>query len=320
MPSARQTREPWVHRRVVVNGLRLHLVEAGTGPLVVLLHGFPEFWYCWRHQLLALAVAGFRAVAPDLRGYNESDKPPGVASYHLDLLVGDVADLVSHLGAERAHVVGHDWGGVIAWRLAMLHPALLDRLVILNAPHPATVLRERTNLAQRLRSWYIQFFQLPLLPEWLMQAGDFALMERMLRRQPVHPGAYSPQDIHLYKRALARPGALTASLNYYRAARRYFRATFGHIRPVEAPTLLLWGERDPYLGVWFTEGLERWVSSIRVERWSDSSHWVQNDVPQRVNERLIEFLRAPARKREEDQPPAPLTGQGTVLEAGIDGT
>jgi pimeloyl-ACP methyl ester carboxylesterase len=290
MSLAAQTREPWVHRQAVVGGLRLHFVEAGRGPLVLLLHGFPEFWYCWRHQVPALAASGFRAVAPDLRGYNESDKPPGVRNYHLDRIVDDVAGLAAHLGAARAHVVGHDWGGVVAWRLAMRYPGLVERLVVLNAPHPAAVLRERGNLAQRLRSWYILFFQLPLLPEFLIQAGDFALLERMLRRQPVHSSAFDRDDLRLYKRALSRPGALTATLNWYRASRRYFKETFGDVRPISAPTLLLWGERDPYLGVCFTEGLERWVQDLRVERWPDSSHWVQNDVPDRVSQRLIEFL------------------------------
>src|SRR5438874_5615782 len=127
----------WTHREAVVNGVRLHWVEAGDGPPVLLLHGFPEFWYAWRHQLPALARAGFRAVAPDLRGYNESDKPHGVRNYHLDLLAADVAGLIAHLGGGRACVVGHDWGGVVAWRLAMLRPAVVERLAILNAPHPA---------------------------------------------------------------------------------------------------------------------------------------------------------------------------------------
>jgi pimeloyl-ACP methyl ester carboxylesterase len=179
---------------------------------------------------------------------------------------------------------------MIAWRLAMVRPALIERLVILNAPHPAAVLRERTNWRQRLRSWYILFFQLPLLPEWLVQAGDFALMERMFRREPVHPGAYSDEDIRRYRRALAQPGAVTAALNYYRAVRRHGRAMLADVRPITAPTLLIWGVRDPHLGVWFTEGIDRWVPHLRVERLT-ASHWVQNDVPEDVNRLLVEFLK-----------------------------
>src|SRR5262249_33835635 len=152
--------EPWAHRHALVGGLRLHYVEAGAGPPVLLLHGFPEFWYSWRHQLPALAGAGFRAWAPDLRGYNESEKPAGVRNYRVRLLVEDVAGLIRHTGAGRATVVGHDWGGVIAWRLAMDRPELVERLVILNAPHPGAFLRELRNPAQWLRSAYVLFFQL----------------------------------------------------------------------------------------------------------------------------------------------------------------
>ena len=184
------------------------------------LHGFPEFWYSWRHQLPALAAAGFRAVAPDLRGYNLSDKPPGVAGYRMEHLVADVAGLVRGTGRPRAAVVGHDWGGAIAWTFAMRHPELVERLVVLNAPHPAAFLRELRTPAQLLRSWYVFFFQLPGLPEWYVRRRDFALLERALRRGAVRPGAFSDEDVRLCKEALARPGALTAAINYYRAVFR----------------------------------------------------------------------------------------------------
>ncbi len=282
--------EVWGHRRAVVNGVGLHYVEAGSGPLVVLLHGFPEFWYSWRHQIPALAAAGFRVLAPDLRGYNESDKPAGVASYCLPLLAADVAALVSHAGAARAHVVGHDWGGAIAWWLAMHRPEVVARLAVLNAPHPAALLRELRTLRQLLRSWYVFFFQLPWLPEWLLSAGGHARLERTLRREPLRPGAFTEEDIRRYKEALSRPGALTAALNYYRAAFRHpaeARAT----RPIQAPALLIWGEHDRYLGQRLTEGLEPWAPGLRVERLPEASHWVQNDAPERVNRLLIEFLR-----------------------------
>jgi pimeloyl-ACP methyl ester carboxylesterase len=290
MTLAAQSREPWTHRRTLVNGLHLHHVEAGTGPLVLLLHGFPEFWYCWRHQIPALAAAGYRAVAPDQRGYNESDKPVGVRNYRLELLVEDIAGLIGQLGAGRAVLVGHDWGGAIAFRVAQLRPDLVERLVVLNAPHLAAF-RHKAGPGQWLRSWYTLFFQLPCLPEWLMQMDDFVLLERALRRQPVHAGAFSREDIRRYKRALARPGALTATLNYYRAGMRFSREAMRDDRPISVPTLLIWGERDPYLGVALSEGLDRWVPGIRVERIPDSSHWVQNDVPEHVNRLLINFLR-----------------------------
>jgi pimeloyl-ACP methyl ester carboxylesterase len=280
--------EPWTHHVADVGSIRLHYVEAGEGPLVVLLHGFPEFWYEWRLQIPALAAAGFRVVAPDMRGYNLSDKPEGVERYRVELLVEDVAGLVRHLGAERAHVVGHDWGGIVAWYFAMLRPELLDRLVVLNAPHPAAFAREIVKPDQMLRSAYAGFFQLPAVPELALRAGDFALLERVLRTEPARPGAFTDADVERYKEAFAQPGALTASLNYYRAFARRDRPA---VRAIAAPTLLVWGEKDPHLVVRLTEGLEEWVPGIRVERIPEASHWVAVDEPERVNRLLAGFLR-----------------------------
>jgi pimeloyl-ACP methyl ester carboxylesterase len=284
----------WAHREAVVNGVRLHYVEAGRGPLVLLLHGFPEFWYSWRHQLPALAAAGFHAVAPDLRGYNLSAKPPGAHSYRVEALVGDVLGLIRATGHERAALAGHDWGGGIAWAAAMRHPAAVERLVVLNAPHPAAFARELRTASQLRRSWYVFFFQLPWLPEWLFRRRDFAALGRTLRRDPARPGAFTEEDVRLYKEALARPGALTAAINYYRALfRDGTRWVGGRVPRIEAPTLLIWGERDRYLGLRLTEGLERWVPNVRVERLPDASHWVQCDAPERVNELMVEFLTSP---------------------------
>src|SRR5438477_525055 len=168
MTASEPTSPAWHHRYVVVNGVRLHLVEAGSGPLVVLLHGFPEFWYTWRHAIPALAAAGFHVLAPDLRGYNLSQKPAGVRSYRMELLTEDIAGLIRQAGAHKAAVAGHDWGGGIAWSLAMRYPQLLDKLIILNSPHPGAFLRELRTWKQLRNSWYIFFFQLPLLPEVLL--------------------------------------------------------------------------------------------------------------------------------------------------------
>ena len=279
---------------VDANGVRLHCVEAGQGPLVLLLHGFPQFWYAWRHQIPALAAAGFRVVAPDLRGYNLSDKPTGVGSYTLDVLAADVADLVARLGARTAAVVGHDWGAAIAWRLASQYPTLVERVVAINGPHPRAFVRELRRGDQLLRSSYIGFFQIPWLPEVVIRAANFALLERLLRRQPVRPGAFSDEDIRRHKAALAQPGALTAALNYYRAIRRRPRvATLDDDRRggrVEQPTLVIWGDRDRMLNASATEGLERWVPNVRVEHIPDASHWVLADAPARVNDLLIRFL------------------------------
>jgi pimeloyl-ACP methyl ester carboxylesterase len=258
----------------------------------VILHGFPEFWYSWRHQLPALADAGFRAVAPDLRGYNESSKPRGVRSYRVCVLVEDVARLVKSLGNEPACVVGHDWGGVIAWRLAATHPHLVRKLIILNAPHPARFARElKRNPIQWLRSSYALFFQLPWLPDAILRAGDFAIFERAWRRQPTRPEAFSDEDIARYKQALSRPGGLSGPLNYYRAAARWPGDLYGRPQTAAATTLVLWGERDPFLSMRLLNGLSEWVPKLRIERFPIASHWLQNDAPHEVNRALIEFCR-----------------------------
>jgi epoxide hydrolase 4 len=291
MIRSASTESDWQHRQAVVNGVRLHYVEAGSGPPVILLHGFPEFWYSWRHQIPALAQAGFRVLAPDLRGYNLSDKPLGVSAYRLDVLVEDVRALIHHAGEQRVALVGHDWGGVVAWHLAMHQAEVVDKLIILNAPHPAAYRRELRSWPQLLRSWYILFFQVPGVPEQLFTAGDYDVLSRILLRQPVHAEAFTPDDVRRYKQALARPGALTAALNYYRALRDPAHRTPKDDALIHAPTLLLWGERDAYLTTRLTEGLKPWVPNLSIVRFPDVSHWIQNDAPQRVNRLLIDFLR-----------------------------
>lgn len=280
-----------VHREAVVNGVRLHYVESGSGPLVVLLHGFPEFWYSWRSQIPALANAGFRVIAPDLRGYNLSDKPRGRRAYLMPELVADIAALIGHAGERRASVVGHDWGGVVAWYLAARRPELIDRLALLNTPVPPTFMRELKTWEQRKRSWYAIFFRLPLLPEALLAARDMEAVLGLLTTEPAHRGTFSEHDISLYKTALSQKCALTSMINYYRAVfvgenKRYLRK---HGR-IEAPTLLLWGDRDRHLVAAMTEGLEEFVSELRVEHFAEATHWIHHDEPERVAALLIEHL------------------------------
>lgn len=284
--------EPWTHHEAELNGVRLHWVEAGAGPVVLLLHGFPDFWLSWRHQIPALAAAGFRAVAPDMRGYNLSGKPRGVAAYHVEELATDVAALASHLGASRVSVVGHDWGGAVAWSLPRYYPELVERLVVLNSPHPAAFRRELGTLSQLRRSWYVFFFQLPWLPEALLRANRAGFVKRVLRDDPVRPGAFTPEEIERHRQAILVPGALTAALNYYRAAFRPRTARLGvRSRRVGCPTLVVWGQRDRYLGPGLLEGLDRWVEDLAVERVPEASHWVHADAPDRVNQLLLSFLR-----------------------------
>ena len=285
------------HRTEQVNGINLHWVEAGAGPLVVLLHGFPEFWYSWRHQIPALVEAGYRVVAPDMRGYNESDKPEGYDNYLGKALSGDVVGLIEACDAESATVVGHDWGGVTAWTLAIHHPEVLDKLVILNAPHPGVFLRGIRNPAQIIRSSYVGMFQPPLLPEIALRANNFALLRLALRGGSQRAGAFTDEDLERYTEAFAKPGALTAMLAYYRAmgrriipaARQTGAGASDRDRTVTATTLIIWGRNDPVLGENLADPGDS-VPNRRVEFIDEASHFVQSDAPERVNELLIEFL------------------------------
>lgn len=284
-----------MHNEAAVNGIRLHYVEAGEGPLVILIHGFPEFWYSWHHQIPALAEAGFRVIAPDMRGYNLSEKPPGVKSYREETLADDIAGLVEMTGADQATIVGHDWGGAVAWSVAGLRPEVVTKLVVMNAPHPLALRRELRSPSQLLKSWYFFFFQLPWLPEAVFRMRDFAVLERTLRQGPVRPETFSDDDIQRYKDAMARPGALTATINYYRAALRRNPFRVGEsASKITTPTLLIWGEQDSYLGLGLTEALDDWVPGIRVERIADASHWVQLDAPEKVNQLMLDFLGEPS--------------------------
>jgi pimeloyl-ACP methyl ester carboxylesterase len=282
------------HRYADLGDVRLHYVEAGEGPLVLLLHGFPQFWYQWRHQIPALVEAGFRVVAPDMRGYNLSDKPPGLRAYRVELLARDVERLILACGERTADVVGHDWGAIAAWIAAMRHPDRVGRLAILNVPHPARLLDGLLSPMQLLRSSYVFFFQIPRLPEEMIRAGDFALLRSVLGRDPVRPGALTAEDIERYIEAIARLGALTATINYYRALLRYPAATRALLQRVEAPVLVIWGERDRFLSRRLAEPPHLWVPNlVSVTRLPDASHWVAEDSPLEVNTLILDFLRSP---------------------------
>lgn len=253
--------------------MRLQFDSEGDGPLVVLLHGFPESRRAWRRQLPALARAGFRAVAPDLRGYGDSPKPRDVDAYRMTELVGDVAELIESLGG-RCVLVGHDWGALVAWFVAMMRPELVTRLAILNVPHPYAFARElRRSRKQRLRSFYQLFFQLPLLPELFWRLFGRALMRRM-----------SGED---YSWSSLRP-----MFHYYRALRR----TRGQLRPlmrrIDVPVLLIWGSDQSIFIPETLTGLEEWVPDLRIEYITGARHFVQHDAPEKVNELLIAFASA----------------------------
>lgn len=279
------------HRRLQGAGVTLHVATLGEGVPVILLHGFPENWRSWRHQMPALAAAGFAAWAPDMRGYNLSDRPGRRADYHLRRLVDDVAALVQSTGHSRAHVVGHDWGGIVAWSFAGAHPELLRRLVIVNAPHLRVFARKVRRPPQLFRSWYLALFQLPGLAEWLLAAGDFAAVRHMFGRLPAIRGAFPAEEIERYVDALRPRGALTAALRYYRAlAREPDGASLAMRARSTAETLVIWGRRDPALGVELLKGLERQAARLTIHQIPTAGHWVQNEAPDEVNRVLLDFL------------------------------
>lgn len=279
------------HRFIDVQGVRLHYVEQGEGPLVILLHGFPECWYSWRHQLPALAAAGFRAVAPDMRGYNLSDKPK--RGYDIDTLAGDVAALGRALapGDGGVHLAGHDWGGGVAWQVAWRHPAFLRSLAILNAPHPAAFARHaRRSPRQLLKSSYMLFFQAPRVPEWVLTRNRAAAVASAFRKSAARPEAFTEADLEVYREAILRPGAATAAVNYYRQAlRRGTKALPSS--PIVVPTLVLWGEDDPVLGRELNDGLDEWVKNLTIKWIADCGHWTQQERPDVVTSEMLGWLR-----------------------------
>ena len=271
-------------------GLRMHAAHAGPedGEPVILLHGFPEFWYSWRFQITALAEAGYRVIAPDQRGYNLTEKK---GPYKVENLVRDIANLQDALGIARSHIVGHDWGGVVAWAFAGFEPGRTATLVSMNAPHPgAYTLTCRKHFKQVKMSWYIFFFQLPWLPERMISKDNFKNLDAMFRGIP--KDLMTRDDIALYKEALGQPGALTAAINWYRAMGRRLLRSFG--RPprvnIKAPTLVIWGERDIALCKENNDPLPKFVPDLRVEYLPKATHWVQMDHPDEVNRLMLGFL------------------------------
>jgi pimeloyl-ACP methyl ester carboxylesterase len=277
---------PWKHGYKAINGLRLHYAEIGSGPLVVLLHGFPECWYEW-HNVMPRLGARFRVVAPDLRGYNWSDKPTGVEAYNVSRVSTDIAGLLETFGERQAYIVGHDWGGVVAWDLATRYPGLVKKLVVINAPHPGPFARDLRTLPQFMSSLYALFFQIPLLPEVVMRLR----LRSTLRGSAFVPGAFSNEALDVYENGISRPGAVTAMLNYYRASMRDGLRQLSRTYPVvKQPTLVIWGMRDFALRSHLLEGLEEWVPNLHLERVDDSGHWVPEERPRLVTDLLVDFL------------------------------
>jgi|SRR5882672_5445314 len=299
------------HGYANVNCIRLHYAESGSGDnLVILLHGFPEFWYSWRRQLAALGEK-YHVVAPDMRGYNLSDKPARVEDYRLEVLVEDVVGLIDYFGAAKAAIVAHDWGAGVAWAVAQKYPERVSRLAALQVP-PAALWRANISLRQLLRSWYMFFFQLPRIPEWAIGRKNFAALDRTFKETVARKHTFSDADIEIYKEALRRPGALTAALNYYRAnvrrvmsrrnakgehdrrgETRIDQGATGSDGRIRVPTLFIFGEQDFAILPATVRGMEKHIDApFRELRIAESGHWVQNEAAEEVNAALLDFLEA----------------------------
>jgi pimeloyl-ACP methyl ester carboxylesterase len=291
----------WNHKYAEINDLRIHYVEQGQGKVILFLHGFPEFWYAWKDQLLEFSK-DFRAVAMDMRGYNLSSKPEALEQYQIQYLIDDVKEMVKALGAEKIHLVAHDWGGAIAWAFALAYPELLEKLVIINAPHPAVFWREiASNPEQREASSYMLMFRDPQA-EKLLSANNYSWLRMAVFDLASKANAYTDEDRKMYMEAWAQPGALTGGLNYYRANIPPFSmetgATDAPATPlfelakaqVKVPTLVIWGEQDMALLTGNLDGLEQFVPDLRVNRIPSATHWVVHEEPELVNATIREFL------------------------------
>lgn len=273
------------------NGINLHIAVAGPedGPLVVLLHGFPEFWFGWKNQIQPLAEKGYRVVAPDQRGYNLSDKPEGIDNYTVDHLRDDVIGIIEHFKKESAIVIGHDWGGAVAWHLAATHPEYVDKLIVLNIPHPKAMPRVlKKNPLQWMKSSYIAFFQLPNLPEKALGMGEFKTMQQSIE-QTSKKNTFSPHEMEQYKAAWSQSDALTAMLNWYRAIRR---GSFRQIpeTKIKVPVRIIWGLGDQFLSPMLAKESMSFCEEVNLAFVGEATHWIQHEQPDIVNRLIEQFI------------------------------
>jgi len=273
------------------NGINLHIAVAGPedGPLVVLLHGFPEFWFGWKNQIQPLAEKGYRVVAPDQRGYNLSDKPEGIDNYTVDHLRDDVIGIIEHFKKESAIVIGHDWGGAVAWHLAATHPEYVDKLIVLNIPHPKAMPRVlKKNPLQWMKSSYIAFFQLPNLPEKALGMGEFKTMQQSIE-QTSNKNTFSPHEMEQYKAAWSQSDALTAMLNWYRAIRR---GSFRQIpeTKIKVPVRIIWGLGDQFLSPMLAKESMSFCEEVNLAFVGEATHWIQHEQPDIVNRLIDQFI------------------------------
>lgn len=279
---------PYEDHFIETNRVRLHVVTAGPkdGKPVLLLHGFPEFWFSWRKQIPVLAQAGFRVIVPDQRGYNLSDVPKDVRGYALDQLGLDMIGLLDYFGIEQVNLAGHDWGAAVAWGLAITFPQRVRRLTVLNVPHPLVMLRFWAQSPEQFfKSWYIGFFQIPGLADWAVQRNDFASAVRTFLSSS-RPGTFSESDITEYKKAWANSGGMTGMINWYRALMRYRPPTPQDVR-VHMPVLIQWGKQDAYLNHKMAQASLEFCDDGKLILYENATHWVQHEEAQAVNEAII---------------------------------
>ena len=278
------------HHFLTTNGVRLHYVSQGEGKLMLMLHGFPEFWYSWRHQIPEFSQ-DHHVVAVDMRGYNESDKPSELEAYKMSELVADVKGIIQGLDYESCILVAHDWGGAIAWDFVNSYPEMVEKLIVLNIPHPALFAEGIKTPQQMLRSWYAFAFQIPWLPEFILQLNDYQAIASMLKGTAIDKNAFSESDLNAYKDSAAKRGALTAMINYYRCGLKYAsEIEQKQWQIIDVPTLTIWGEEDIALGKELTYGTDRYVRNWQVKYIPNCSHWVQQEQPELVNRYIREFI------------------------------
>ena len=279
----------WQHNFISTNGINLHYVSEGAGKLMLMLHGFPEFWYSWRHQIKEFA-SDYHTVALDLRGYNDSDKPASLSAYQMSEFIQDLKGVITGLGYEDCILVAHDWGGAIAWNFAYAYPEMVEKLIVLNIPHPAKFAQGLRTPQQLLKSWYILAFQIPLLPELLFQLNDYQAIKEVFSGMAIDKTAFSEADLNAYRDAAAKPGALTAMINYYRGIFPLLFNNQPEWQILEIPTLTIWGEADTALGKELTYGTEAYARDWQIKYIPNCSHWVQQEQPALVNSYIWEFL------------------------------
>ncbi len=279
------------HGFIKTNGVNLHYISQGTGKLMLMLHGFPEFWYSWRHQIAEFAI-GYHVVAIDMRGYNDSDKPESLFAYKMSELIADVRGVINGLDYEDCILVAHDWGGAIAWNFAYKHPKMVSKLIVMNFPHPAKFIAGLKTWSQLQKSWYIFAFQIPLLPELIFQANDYQAIASVFMDMASERSPFTTEDLLAYKEAAAKPGALNAMINYYRANFNLIpdNSQTQKYGILNIPTLMIWGEQDAYFDKKLTYGTDAYVRDLELKYIPNCSHWVQQEQPELVNQYMRDFL------------------------------